>query len=141
MKFVKVFSILALSSMFITSCSSTSATNINIKKISIYNSDWKLINDDNILVRGFNRENVTLNINDNTFNVSGFAGCNNYTSTITTDNDKIKFGPIASTKIICPNYKIEDSFLDLLDDVNRYEIKGSELYLYKNNILLFKFIK
>ncbi len=143
MNLVKGLSVFALSCLFLNSCSTSTsqATNINVKKVSLYNADWKLLKDDATLVKGFNNENVTININDKTFNVTGFAGCNNFASTITVDDDKLKFSPVTSTEIICPNYKIEDAFLDLLDDVNRYEIKGNELYLYKNNVLLFKFIR
>lgn len=141
MKLIKVLSIFALSSLIFSSCSSSSgATNVTIKKASIFQSDWKLIGEDNTLIKGFNGENVTLVMNETDFNVNGYAGCNRFSSTLITDDNNIHFGPIMSSKMACPSSKVEANYLKLLKDVNRYEVKGNEMYLYKNNMLLLKFI-
>ncbi|MBF0598153.1 META domain-containing protein [Faecalibacter rhinopitheci] len=140
MKLVKVLSVFALSSLIFNSCSTagTSASILNTKKSTLYNTTWKLLEDDEI-VKGFNNNDVFLTIDADEFKVSGYAGCNNFTTTAELNNNNITFGNIASTQMLCPNSKTEDSFLHVLDDVNRYEIKGNELYFYKGNMLLLKF--
>jgi len=142
MKLIKVFSFFALSGFLLSACSSsTGVTNISLKKSSIYNTDWKLLNEDNELVKGFNGEYVNLTIDEPTLNSNGYAGCNKFSSTISiTEENNISFGPVTSTEMSCPSYRIEDSYLNLLKNVNRYEIKKNEMFLYKNNILLLKFI-
>lgn len=140
MKLVKGLAIFVFSSLVLNSCfsSSASTTVVNKNKSMLYNTTWKLV-EDNEVVKGFNQADVSLTIDPNEFKVSGYAGCNNFNTTAELDNGSIKFGPIISTKILCPNSKTEQNYLSVLDDVNRYEIKGNELYFYKNNILLLKF--
>ncbi|HEY4539042.1 MAG TPA: META domain-containing protein [Faecalibacter sp.] len=142
MKLVKVVSVFTLSCLLFTACSTSgSATSIlNHKKSSLYGSEWKLVDDENSIVKGFNGENVSLKIDPNDFKVSGFAGCNQYHSEAAADGNSISFAPVGSTKMLCPEAKSEAAFLGVLDDVNRYEIKGNELYFYKGNMLLLKFV-
>ena len=140
--FVKSVSVLSLITLLSYSCStSTGAKNVTIKKTSLANTEWKLLTEDNQLVKGFNGENVTLTIDINTNKAKGFAGCNMYQTNVNINQNQIVFNEVTSTDVTCPNYKIENSFMQLLDDANRFEVRGNELYLYKNNILLFKFIQ
>lgn len=141
MKLVKVLSIIALSGMLFNSCStSTQITNLNVKKTSLYSTNWNLIGEDNTLIKGFNGENVSITFDEQHHSVNGYAGCNRFSSSLIIDEANLKFGPIASSEMACPNSKAETNFLKLLKEVNRFEIKGKELYLYKNNILLLKLI-
>ena len=141
MKLVKVLSVFALSGLLFTACSTsgTATSILNTKKSSLYDSEWKLVDDENNIVKGFNGENVFLRIDQNDFKVSGYAGCNQYHSEATADGNNISFAAIGRTKMLCPDAKSEAAFLGVLDDVNRYEIKGNELYFYKGNMLLLKF--
>jgi len=141
MKLVKVLSVFALSTLLFNACSTNipKGSNVNIKKdVSINNTSWKLVEEDEI-VKGFNGEDVHLTITENGTKVNGFAGCNRFSTETVLSAENISFSPIASTKMLCPTIKTEDSFLALLEDTNRYEIKGNELYFYKGNMLLLKF--
>lgn len=141
MKLVKVLSIIALSGMLFSSCStSTQITNLNVKKTPFYTTKWNLVGEDNTLIKGFNGENVSISFDEQQHTANGYAGCNHFSSSLIIDETVVKFGPIASTKMACPSSKVEDSFLKLLKEANRFDIKGKELYLYKNNILLLKLI-
>ena len=141
MKLVKILSIIALSGMLFNSCSpSTQITNLNVKKTPFYTTSWKLIGEDNTLIKGFNSENVSIKFNEQSNSVNGYAGCNQFTSTLIIDEAIVKLGPIVSTKMACPMSKVEDNFLKLLKEANRFDIKGKELYFYKDNILLLKLI-
>lgn len=143
MKLVKVLSVFALSSLMFSACSTSgpATTILNNKKSSLYNSQWKLVDDENTVVKGINGDDVFITIENNEFKVNGYAGCNLFHTDASLDGNNVKFGPIASTKMRCPDSRIEDSFLGVLDDVNRYEIKGNELYFYKGNMLLLKFVQ
>lgn len=140
-KVIKVLSVIGITSFILASCSTTgpSATIINRNnKSTLYNSTWKLVEDSEV-VKGLNDQEVSLIIDNEEFKVTGFAGCNHFNTTAELNNNQIKFGPIASTKMLCPNSSTEDAFLSVLDKVDRYEIKGNDLYLYKGNLLLLQF--
>jgi len=143
MKLVKILSVFALSNLLLTACftSSPSTTILNNKKSSLYNAQWKLVDDENTVVKGLNGDAVYIQIDSAEFKVNGYAGCNLFHTDAALDGSTITFGPIGSTKMRCPDSRIEDSFLNVLDDVNRYEIKGNELYFYKGNMLLLKFVQ
>lgn len=65
--------------------------------------------------------------------LAGFAGCNNYFSTYQLSGKEIRFEKTGSTRKLCPDMSVEDSFLSLLAQVARYEIVKKELYLYDQN--------
>ena len=140
-KVVKVLSLIGLTSLVLASCSTTgpSTTIINRNnKSALYNSTWKLVEDGEV-VKGLNNQDVSLVINNDDFKVTGFAGCNHFNTSAELNSNQIKFGPVASTKMSCPNSATENSFLSVFDKVDRYEIKGNELFLYKGNLLLLQF--
>lgn len=62
--------------------------------------------------------------------LTGFAGCNNYFSTYTISGKEIKFDKTGSTRKLCPDMSVEDTFFKLLPEVARYEVVKKELYLY-----------
>ena len=142
MKLVKVYSIVVLSTLLFSACTSSkvsTATNVTPKtKSNLYTTEWKLVEDDNY-VKGFRGDNVNLTIEDNSFKVTGYAGCNSYFTDATINGSAIKFNPIGRTKMSCPSLKVENSFINMLEAVNRFEVKGNELYFYKDNMLLLKF--
>ncbi len=65
--------------------------------------------------------------------ISGNGGCNSIAGTFTTSKSKLLFGPVLATKVACDNMKFEDAFLQVLAQVNRYEITATELQLKNNN--------
>jgi heat shock protein HslJ len=140
MKLLNVLTVFAFSGLLLTACttSSSSVGIVNKNKSSLYNTNWKLVEDDE-LVKGYNAEDVYFSIDRNEFKVTGFGGCNQFNSNVALDGNNIKFSPIASTKMLCPTSTVEDSFLNMLKDVTRYEIKENVLYFYKGNLLLLKF--
>jgi heat shock protein HslJ len=62
--------------------------------------------------------------------VQGSAGCNRMRGTYQLDGDKLKFGPLATTRMACPAMQTETAFLKALKQATRYEISGSSLTLY-----------
>lgn len=67
-------------------------------------------------------------LKDNRF--SGHAGCNQMNGSIKVEGNKIKFGPIASTKIACPNMKVEQAVTSALSGKQIvYKIENLKLTL------------
>jgi heat shock protein HslJ len=62
--------------------------------------------------------------------VQGSAGCNRMTGTYQLEGQKLKFGPLATTRMACPAMQTETAFLKALEATTRYEISGSSLTLY-----------
>lgn len=61
---------------------------------------------------------------------NGFGGCNKINGSIDIDGAKMKFKqPIASTRKACEKMG-EKAFLDILPNINRYEVKGNTLHMY-----------
>ena len=77
-------------------------------------------------------KDANLQFNYKEMRISGNGGCNNISGTFTATKTKLLFGPVLSTKMACPDMKFEDNFLQVLAQVNRYEITATELLL-KNN--------
>jgi len=72
--------------------------------------------------------------------VSGFSGCNNYFSELTTNSkDTFQVKSIGATRMLCDNISVEEDYLNLLEKVNKYVISETSLELYKDNVLLLKF--
>lgn len=69
---------------------------------------------------------------DNT--VSGKGDCNRLTGTFTSDSSKgtLTFGPMASTRMMCPNQANENMFLNILSGIDAYSIDGKLLMLFSD---------
>lgn len=140
MKISTIFCATLLATFVATSCS----TNSNVAKlkakpeVSISNQEWFLVGDNDI-VKGLYDKNISIVIDESSSKVSGFSGCNTFNATFTKTNGIISFVNFSETKMACPNLKAEQDFLSVMKNVNRYEISGKELFLYKGNILLMKF--
>jgi len=60
--------------------------------------------------------------------VGGYAGCNQFTGSVTLSGDAISFGPIASTRRMCAEaMQQEDAFLLALENAQRFSISGENL--------------
>jgi heat shock protein HslJ len=59
--------------------------------------------------------------------VSGFAGCNTFSGTFTTDGGKLTMSPLATTKIGCqrPASAVESEYLNALSGVTTWELDSS----------------
>ncbi|WP_313385277.1 META domain-containing protein [Chishuiella sp.] len=140
MKITTIFCSTLFAAFVAVSCS----TNTNTAKlkprtdVSISNQNWYLVTDSDV-VKGLYNKEVSLIINETNSTVSGFSGCNNFNANLSKSNGTISFGNISETKMACPNLKEEQAFLSMLKNVNRYEVVGNELHLFKDNILLLTF--
>ena len=63
--------------------------------------------------------------------VAGSAGCNRYSAPFTTSGSSLTFGPLATTKMMCPEDVMtqEQAFLTAMGEVSGYTIAGATLTL------------
>lgn len=87
-------------------------------------------------IKGFSEEQLkeypqlpTMEFDAEGQRVSGFAGCNNYFGNYTlTDQGKVNFSELASTKKMCINsMNLEDAFLQTLDKSEWISVEGRTL--------------
>ncbi len=63
--------------------------------------------------------------------LSGNASCNNFNGTYKVAEDgTIKFGPMATTKKMCGDMRVEDRFLAGMGQVNKYVVHGAKMSLH-----------
>jgi len=60
--------------------------------------------------------------------MTGSSGCNDISSTYTTDGINLSFGPMIATKMACPGDG-ESKFLTALGQATNYKIEGLKLYM------------
>lgn len=65
--------------------------------------------------------------------ISGNAGCNNYSTTFTKQDNLLSFGLVISTKMFCTNMNIEKEFMNCLQDTHHFKIENDVLILYSEN--------
>jgi heat shock protein HslJ len=72
--------------------------------------------------------------------VTGFAGCNSFFGSYTTQGAGITFSSIASSKKFCGNEinTIEKDFLNALHTANTFTVKNTVLFLLENDTTLLK---
>jgi copper homeostasis protein (lipoprotein) len=63
--------------------------------------------------------------------VSGFAGCNQFTGAYQADGLKLTFKPLATTQKACLNGTTEQQFLATLQGIDNYSLNESGLAFYK----------
>lgn len=85
-------------------------------------------------VLDINSTRPNMEINLNTMKVMGKGMCNQYFGEIVQYTpSKIQFGPIAGTKMMCPEIEQENLFISLIQETNSFEIKSMTLYFYDSN--------
>ena len=73
--------------------------------------------------------------------VNGNDGCNNFFGSYTMDEDSLKFGLLASTRMACPDMEGFDViFNKMLSMTTRFRITGNRLDLFEDEKLLASFL-
>lgn len=98
-------------------------------------SEWQLVQIEGRGVKA-EGEKYTLNLSaDN--KLSGVGDCNRLSGTFTYDKIKgtLDFGPIAATRMLCPDQVAENLFINTLGVINSYKVDGKMLMLFANGEL------
>lgn len=70
--------------------------------------------------------------------VTGSAGCNNYFASYELNGIELSFGNAGSTRKMCEDMTVEDTFLKKMDEIAYYKMVKSELHLFdaKDNLIM-----
>ena len=74
---------------------------------------------------------LTLEFDSKTNKISGFAGCNNFFGTYTTNGNAISFSELGATRMMCQDEvnKVELSMFQTMAKVNNFELSSGKLSL------------
>jgi putative lipoprotein len=101
--------------------------------VTLTNTYWKLVElNGGAVTSGDGKElHMILKGEDR---VGGYAGCNQFTGSVTVTGDGLSFGPIASTRRMCPDVMEQESaFLQALENAHRFSISGEDLAIQNAN--------
>ncbi|MDO5615641.1 MAG: META domain-containing protein [Cruoricaptor ignavus] len=122
-------------SIVLVSCSAVSSlSKLGGKQASIADTQW-------VLAETVKGKTPTLVLEGN--RVSGNAGCNNYFGDVVLDTTAGNFSVknVGSTRMSCDNMSVEQNYLSMIQQADKYVVNGDVLELYKGNLLLVKFNK
>ena len=114
---------------FLTSCNSQRNINKNAEtSISITGKKWIAVEINNEKITQLDADrfpNLTLSEGK----ISGYSSCNRMQGTYTLEKDRITFGPIAVTKMLCfDTNELEINYLQSISEVKFWEYKQNKLY-------------
>lgn len=127
----KIISLLVIA-LIVISCGAISGGK---KQASLVNTKWTLVD------KSISSKIPTLSVEAN--RITGSGGCNKYFSdlVLNAENGNFVVGNVGSTKMACDDMMTEQNYFNLLQQVNKYQVKEGYLELYKDNLLLLKFKK
>lgn len=120
----------------------------NLKGCGAYITDYRLhdiwvletLKEEQISADQFTKElpNLEINTTDNSF--MGYAGCNTMRGNIFSEQSKIRFTKIITTRKLCAPTNKEAEFLKALESSTQFKIENNRLYLSNpdQNTLTFK---
>ncbi len=106
---------------------------------------WKLAKMESIPASAIDAEPdfFTMQFNAADTLVAGRTNCNRFFGKYTLKGKELEMNNLGMTRMACPDMQYEDAFVKMLDEVDRYEIKGQELRLYDDHksLAVFRAVK
>lgn len=75
----------------------------------------------------------TLEFNAADTMVAGRTNCNRFFGKYELKGKELELKNLGMTRMACPDMQYEDAFVKMLDEVDRFEIKGAELTLFDDH--------
>ena len=98
--------------------------------LKLSKNNWKVVS----IMGETNFESTpTMSFNTDESKVSGNAGCNRFFGTIQVSDTSITFGPLAATKMLCPDMSTEDQFFKTIDKIRKFRFQDDFLLLLSDN--------
>jgi heat shock protein HslJ len=69
---------------------------------------------------------------------TGNGGCNQISGNYSLDKNNIHFSEVISTKMSCDDIAFENTFLSILNSIDRYEQRGNDLLLKRKREVLLR---
>lgn len=107
---------------------------------ALYNTKWSLkkIHSDSTITEVDGK--AFIKFNEEKKSAGGNGSCNSFGSSFSISGNTLTILNLFSTKMYCEGVQqTEDTFFKRLAEVNRYDIKGKHLSLYRDNALLLEF--
>lgn len=103
---------------------------------------WKLSKMEGIPATAIDGESdaFTLVFNAADTMVAGRTNCNRFFGKYEAGEGKLELCPLGMTRMACPDMEFENAFVQMLDEVDRYEISGTTLKFYDDQTLLAEFL-
>ncbi|WP_295940442.1 META domain-containing protein [uncultured Alistipes sp.] len=83
-----------------------------------------------------NADFFTLEFNADEMMVAGRTNCNRFFGKYELKGRELEFGDLGMTRMACPEMEYEKAFTEMLDEVDSFKIKGSELTLFDDGKVL-----
>jgi heat shock protein HslJ len=116
---------------------------IVIQSNKLFDKEWVLVElNGKEVAKNTNEDGKTANLNfDTKGQVFGNSSCNNFSGSYVFNSDNIlQFGPIASTRMMCRDMKIEDEYLQIFSNKVKYQIDNNILtFRSTNDVVVAKF--
>lgn len=127
---------------FLSSCNSQRNINKSTETpISITDKEWIAVELNNEKIEQLEADRLP-KLTLSAGKVSGFSSCNRMNGTYTLEKDKLTFGAIAVTKMLCfDTSDLENKFLKALSEVNFWDYKQNKLHFLnekKESIVVFE---
>ena len=105
------------------------------KALPLEGTTWKLAKMEAIPAKAIDAEAdfFTLEFNAADTMVAGRTNCNRFFGKYELKGQKLEFENLGMTRMACPDMQYEDAFVKMLDEVDRFEIKGAELTLFDDH--------
>jgi heat shock protein HslJ len=115
--------------LFLLSCQDDKLTRHNWTLKTVFDQD----------VSGLEKP-ITLNFNPEKHAIAGFAGCNQYFGTYTSNKSTVSFQGIGSTRMFCQEtMATEMKFLTALEQVESFKIEDDALLLLADDKIILEF--
>lgn len=102
-------------------------------------TQWKLSTMEGITAEAINKvpDFFTLKLNAADTMISGRTNCNRFFGKYHLDGKELEFSKMGMTRMACMDMQHETAFVNMLDQVDSYTIKGDELQLFndQNDVL------
>ena len=92
-----------------------------------------------VQISGNTSKNAHLVFETSSKSYRGFGGCNNISGTYTINSGKISFKAQSARLAGCPDVPFETTFLNALNEVDKYVVTGNTMVLKKGRTALLKF--
>lgn len=103
----------------------------NNQERNLISSNWEVIEVGGITE--FEKSpNMRIDVENN--RVNGYAGCNQFFGDLSIETNKISFGNVGSTRMMCPDMTLEDAFFAAIGKISTYKFDDEHLvFLSENN--------
>lgn len=102
-------------------------------KFALAGTKWRLVELNGREVKNTSGKEYVLTLNSKTGKITSYMGCNSIMGSylMKDEPNSISFLYVGATKMACPDMKLEEKYMKMLQKVDNYMIEGNMLHLHK----------